>query len=268
VPFVKCRGIKVFYEVHGDGPPVILGHSFLCSGEMWAHQLQPLGHRHQVINVDYRGHGRSSHVSEPFTIYDLVDDCVAILDHLGIDSAVWAGLSIGGMVALRAALAAPARVSALILIDTHAGEERPYKKLKYRFLGLGARCLGIRPFLPAIVPLMFGKTTRQIRPQLVAEWKSRFAALHVPSVLHGLGALNRRDTINHRLKEIQLPSLVIVGEEDTSLPPADSLSIADGLINSSLVTIANSGHLSVLEQPEAVTTAILAFLDGLDRPTK
>jgi pimeloyl-ACP methyl ester carboxylesterase len=264
MPFIEHQGNRVFFNVHGDGPPVVLGHSFLCSGEMWANQLDPLARRFRIINIDFRGHGQSGEVREPFTLYDLVDDFVAVLDHLNIERAVWAGLSIGGMVALRAALVARDRVSALILVDTHAGSELPYMKLKYRVLALGVKVVGTRPFLPAIAPMMFGPTTRKDNPTLVREWQARFATVHVPSTLYGLGALIRRDSIVHRLNEIDVPSLVIVGEEDTSLPLAYSSQIAEAVTDSSLVTISKSGHLSALEQPEAVTTAMLGFLDNLE----
>ncbi len=264
MPFIEHQGINLFFDVHGDGPPVVLGHSFLCSGEVWARQLDPLAQRFRLINIDFRGHGQLSNVREPFTLYDLVDDFVAVLDHLNIDRAVWAGLSIGGMVALRAALAARDRVSALILVDTHAGAESSYKKLKYRTLGLGANFVGIQPFLPAIVSLMFGRTTRKANPTLVEGWKARFASIHVPSMLHGLGALLRCDSIVHRLNEIDVPSLVIVGEEDISLPTAYSSQIAAALNDSSLITVPKSGHLAALEQPEAVTAAMLGFLDELE----
>jgi 3-oxoadipate enol-lactonase len=264
MPFIEHQGIRVFFDVHGDGPPVVLGHSFLCSGEMWANQLGPLARRFRIINIDFRGHGQSGEVREPFTLYDLVDDFVAVLDHLNIERAVWAGLSIGGMVALRAALVARDRVSALILVDTHAGSERPYRKLKYRALALGVKFVGSQPFLPAIASMMFGPTTRKTNPTLVREWKARFATVHVPSILYGLGALNRRDSIVHRLNEIDVPSLVIVGEEDTSLPPAYSTQIAEAVTDSSLITISRSGHLSAIEQPETVTTAMLGFLDNLE----
>jgi 3-oxoadipate enol-lactonase len=263
---IHRQGIHLSFSVRGDGPPVVLGHSFLCSGEMWSQQVDPLSRRFKVVNIDFRGHGASGRVRDPFTLYDLVDDFVAVLDSLSIERAAWAGLSIGGMVALRAALAARDRVSALILIDTHAGSELPYKRLKYRMLGLGAKIFGMKPFLPAILPIMFGRTTRETKPELVSEWRRRFAAIDVPSLLQVLGALNRRDSVLHRLPEIAAPSLVIVGEEDSALPPLYSSQIAAGLGHSTLVTIPGAGHLAALEQPEAVTAAMLEFLGALQTP--
>lgn len=263
MPTIENRGVRIYFEDLGSGAPLVLGHSFLCSGEMWRPQLQRLAERARVINIDGRGHGKSGQVNERFTLYDMVADALAVLDHLGIDRAAWAGLSIGGMVALRAALTAPERVSSLVLLDTHAGAEEPFKKLKYQAMALGIRLVGIQPFLPAVIPLFFGRTTLRTNPALVAEWRTRFTKVHVPSMLRTLDALRHRDSVVARLGEISAPSVVIVGAEDKALPPACSRQIAAALPHASLVVVPDSGHLSTLEQPEVVTAAMLAFLERL-----
>jgi len=263
MPDIETNGVRIHFEDVGAGPPIVLGHSFLCSGEMWAPQVGPLGESHRVVNIDARGHGRSSRLAEPFDLYDMVGDVTAVLDALGIERAVWAGLSIGGMVAMRAAVTVPDRVSGLILVDTHAGAETAYKKMKYRAMGLGVRTFGIRPFLPAISKLMFGATTRRTNPELVKAWEGRFASADVPSMLLGIRALVGRDSVVERLPEVAVPSLIIVGDEDTSLPVSCSQEIASALPSSTLVVVPESGHLSSLEQPEAVTDAMMSFLASL-----
>lgn len=258
--FVHNQGLEIFFEDSGAGPPVVLGHSFLCSGEMWREQVPALSARFRVINPDLRGHGRSGHVTRPFSLYDALADVVAVLDELSIERATWCGLSIGGMVGLRAALTRPDRVAALILLDTDAGPETGLHKVKYRAMGACARVVGLRPFLPSIARLMFGATTRRHNPMLVAEWKNRFASPHVPSVLHCLEALIQRDSLLGRLDQIGVPALVLVGEEDRSLPPPLSRRIHNQLRHSTLGLIPAAGHLSSLERPAPVTDAILGFL--------
>jgi pimeloyl-ACP methyl ester carboxylesterase len=264
MPSIERNGVKIHFEDVGLGPPVVLGHSFLCSGEMWSPQVPVLAKRHRVINIDERGHGQSANLTEAFDLYDMVDDVLAVLDHLEIESAVWAGLSIGGMVAMRAAITVPNRVAGLILVDTHAGPESLYKKIKYRAMALGVRTIGVQPFLPAISKLMFGVTTRRRNPDLVTAWKVRFASVDVPSMLLGLDALVRRDSVVDKLRSVVAPSRVIVGDEDGSLPPVLSREIASALPNASLVVVPEAGHLSALEKPEAVTEAMLGFLDSLN----
>lgn len=257
---VQNQGLEIFFEDSGAGPPVVLGHSLLCSGKMWREQVPALGTKFRVINPDLRGHGRSGHVTRPFSLYDALSDVIAVLDQLSIERATWCGLSIGGMVALRAALTRPERVAGLILLDTDAGPETGLRKLKYRAMGAVARVAGLGPFLPSIARLMFGATTRRLTPTLVSEWKRQFASLHVSSVRHCLEALMRRDSLLGRLHLIDVPALVLVGEEDRSLPPPLSRRIHDRLRHSTFGLIPAAGHLSSLERPAPVTDAILRFL--------
>ncbi len=259
---VETGGPRIVYEDSGAGPAVLLGHSFLCSGAMWAPQVPALAARYRVLNVDARGHGASGPATAPFSLYDMVDDMVAVLDDAGVERATWMGLSIGGMVALRAALTVPGRVAGLVLLDSHAGAETAWKKAKYSLMALGVRALGVRALLPAILPLFFAPETFRRRPELVAEYRGRFAAADVPSMLQGLETLKRRDSVVDRLGEIDAPALVVVGARDRSLPPPCSRQIAAGLPRATYVEIPAAGHLASLEQPERVTREVLEFLDG------
>ncbi len=254
------RGQQIFFDDTGSGAAIVLGHSFLCNREMWREQVPVLADRYRVINPDLRGHGGSGPAHRAFSLYDAVEDVIAVLDRLGIERAVWCGLSIGGMVALRAALTRPERVAALILLDSDAGSETLLRKLKFRAMGVGARTLGIRPFVSAIARLMFGSTTRRRNPALVREWRGVFEAVDVASALRCLDALMNRDSVVPRLPEVEVPALVMVGEEDRSLPPALSRRIHEGLRNSTLTVVRGAGHLSALEQPVQVNDAITSFL--------
>jgi len=109
---------------------------------------------------------------------------------------------------------------------------------------------------------MFGPTARDRNPALVEEWRGRFARVDVPSLLAVLGALLARDSVVDRLGEIEAPSLVIVGEEDETLPPAYAREIDAGLRESRLVVLPGAGHLIALEQPERVAGEMLGFLQG------
>ena len=265
MPTIEHDGITIYFEEVGEGLAVVLGHSFLCSGEMWAPLIPLLAEQHRVINIDLRGHGRSSRLSQPCDVYDLVGDVVAVLDSLSIQNAVWAGLSIGGMVAMRAALTVRDRVRALVLLDTHAGSETAFKKVKYWAMNAGTKILGIRPFLPAVVPMMFGATTLRDKAELVTEWEMKFAAIDMPSIGIILGALVRRDSVVDRLPGIGVPTLVIVGSEDASLPVDYSREISEGIPDSTLLVVSEAGHLSTLEQPEVVSEAMIGFLSRLER---
>jgi len=227
---------------------------------MWREQVPRLTESHRVVNVDLRGHGKSSFSANPFELSDLVDDVVAVLDSLDLDRAIWAGLSVGGMLSMCAALTVPERVAGLVLIDAHAGVEKTFQRFKYGVMAVVARRFGLSPIMPAVSRMMFGAATRRRNPDLVSEWEGRFRGADVESMLEYVGCLLRRDSILSRLGEISVPTLVMVGDEDASLPPAYSEEIAAGIPGARLVVVPAAGHLSALERPEFVTDEMQRFL--------
>ena len=122
MPFADVNGQRIrFEDSGGDGPPIVLSHGFLMDREMFAPQVQALSPQFRVITWDERGFGETEFDGQPFTYWDSARDCLALLDHLGIERAVLGGMSQGGFLSLRAALLAPHRVRALVLIDTQSG---------------------------------------------------------------------------------------------------------------------------------------------------
>lgn len=263
MPTTTRSGLEIHYTVQGSGPPVLLGHSFLCSGAMWEPQAGPLSERFTVVNVDARGHGESAPAPPGTTLDDMLADMLAVLDEEGIDRAIWAGLSMGGMVAMRAALGAPDRVRALILLDTDAGAEHTWIRLRYALLARLAGPLGIRPVLPRVLRLMFGRTSLRERRTLVGEWRERFAGVHLTSVRNMTGAIAGREDLLGRLGVVAVPTLVIVGAEDATLPPERAVRIANAIPGAEYLEVEGAGHLSTLERPDLVTPAMLRFLEAL-----
>lgn len=254
---------KIYYETSGAGPAVVFIHSFLCDGSLFSHQVAALKPSHRVLNFDIRGHGRSGPAESPFTIYDLLDDVIKVLDAEGVETAIWVGLSIGGFVALRAAITKPNRVSALVLMDTEAGSQSRFKKLQDRALKWGLKILGPKFVVPGITPVMLGKTTRKTKPLLFDEYRQRFLGMRVRSICHCIDAVMRRDDLSGQLAQIRCPTLVMVGDEDVPLPVQKSQIIAEGIPGAKLIVIAGAGHLSAIEQPQAVSNALMEFLHKL-----
>ncbi|MGR9046950.1 MAG: alpha/beta fold hydrolase [Gammaproteobacteria bacterium] len=256
-------GISLYYEVSGSGSPIVLTHSFLCDGSLFKFQVAALEQTHRVINVDLRGHGRSGASELPYTVYDLVDDVVAVLDHEKVESAIWMGLSIGGFLSLRAALIHPERVSALVLIDTDAGPESPWNRLKYTAMKGWLKAFGPRFIVPVVMPIMFGKTTLRSRTELCTQYYQRILNVRIKSTCAGIDAITRRDDCVARLSDISVPTLVVVGEEDKPLPLWKSRRIVDGIHGAEFVRIPEAGHLSAIENPAPVTEAVTRFLSKL-----
>src|SRR6202034_244861 len=121
----SANGITISYsDSGGDGPAVVFSHGYLMDSSMFDPQVAALAPEYRVITWDQRGFG-GTRATGPFTYWDSADDVLALLDHLGVEQAVLAGMSQGGFISLRAALRAPQRVRALVLIDSQAGLENP-----------------------------------------------------------------------------------------------------------------------------------------------
>src|SRR5437588_2545405 len=131
--YADVNGQRIRYDdTGGDGPPVILAHGFLMDRTMFEPQVGALSGEFRVITWDERGFGETEFDGKPFTYWDSARDCLALLEHLGIERAVVGGMSQGGFVSLRATLLAPERVRALVLIDTQSGPEDPERLPQYR----------------------------------------------------------------------------------------------------------------------------------------
>lgn len=263
MPVIERDGIRISFDDKGSGSPVVLSHSYFCTGEMWRELVPQLAQAYRVVNVDLRGHGRSGAIGAPFSLYDLVDDIVQVLDSLDIECAAWAGLSVGGMVSMRAALTVPERVAGLLLLDTHAGAETLVRRIKYAVMRAVARHVGTGAVLPAVTRLMFGPTTRRQNRHLVSEWEEKFRSADLTSMLLYARCLVNRDSIVARLSEIRVPALVIVGQEDAALPVHCSEEIAAELPDARLVVVPEAGHLSALEQPAIIAEEMCRFLRAL-----
>src|SRR5881227_2081433 len=143
MPFADVNGQRLcFDDSGGDGPPVIFSHGFLMDRTMFEGQVAALAPEFRVITWDERGFGETEYDGQPFTYWDSARDCLGLLDHLGIDDAVLGGMSQGGFLSLRAALLAPDRVRALVLIDTQSGTEDAerlpaYKQMQETWLQVG-----------------------------------------------------------------------------------------------------------------------------------
>jgi pimeloyl-ACP methyl ester carboxylesterase len=257
---IQRQGARVFYEVRGQGPALILGHSLLLDNTMWDEVVEALARRHRVIAVEARGHGRST-ADGPMSLWDLADDWRAILDQEEVDRAFVCGLSMGGMTGMRLALRAPDRVAGLALLDTSADPEPRRSRFEYRVLSEIVRRFGFRrAFLPTARKAFLGRTTRRGRPDLVARLDERLLAVS-PMTYFGSRAVFDRESILDQLGAIRCPTLVLTGEEDAATPPARARRIADAIAGARLVTIPGAGHLTPMEAPLAVTRELEQFLE-------
>ena len=260
MPYADANGQRIYFtDTGGDGPAVLFSHGFFMDHEMWAPQLAALGDRYRSVTWDERCWGQTEQTDEAFDYWDLADDACALLDHLGIDQAVWCGMSQGGFLSLRAALAHPDRVRALVLVDTSPTEEAPDGRVVYEGMFDQALSTGLDPDLTAgIAGFLFGPDFDS------TNWKGKWVSKPASAIQRAFDCLTGRDDISDRLGEITCPTLVFHGEVDAAFPLAD----AEGWVPrlggpNELVRVPGAGHSSNLEDPETVNAALVAFLDGL-----
>lgn len=259
---VETRCGRLFVDVRGDGPAVILWHSLLSDSAMWRRQRGALEEHYRVVAIDAPGHGRSGAVRAPYSMDDCVDAAVAVLDALGIGRAAWVGLSWGGMVGMRLAARHGSRVSALILLDTSARPEKGLKRLAYRPLQAIAKRVGaVRPMARALTPIFFSMDSLRHQGDVVDAFVDSLTRMDPESISHAVEAVvYTRGDFTAELSRISTPTLVIVGTEDRATPPAEAEHIAARIPGAGLVRIPGAGHLSALEAPARVNAAILSFL--------
>jgi pimeloyl-ACP methyl ester carboxylesterase len=260
---LSLSGGELHYDVRGDGIPVLLLHAFPLSLAMWDVQARLLEKTHRVVRFDARGFGASSPGDGPLTMERIADDAVALLDHLGLPSAVVCGLSMGGYAAFALVRRHPTRLRALVLADTRAGADAPAARASRAELAERVLKEGTQVVAETMVPKLLGATSLRERPDTVAEVRRITLGNPPRGIANALAGLAGRADSTSTLREIRVPTLVLCGEEDTLTPVSEAEMLAGGIAGARLVTIPKAGHLSSMENPEAFGAALLGFLSGM-----
>jgi pimeloyl-ACP methyl ester carboxylesterase len=251
-------GATVGYDdTGGDGPVVVLSHGLLMNRSMFAPQVAALRDAYRVVTWDERGHGEAEHEGG-WTYWESARDVIALLDHLGVEQAVLGGMSQGGFLSLRAALLAPERVRALVLLDTQAGPEDPDGAPLYWSMAQAWAADGADPgTLGFAASLILG-------PADHAPWIALWEEMPRHRATQVVGTLVQREDITDRLPEITCPALVVHGSSDAAIPLAKGEELANGLPNAvPLVVVEGGGHAANLSHPDPVNAAIRGFLEGI-----
>ena len=256
---------EIFYDTAGSGPPVVLLHPTPADHEFFLPVSQLLSSRYRLIMPDLRGHGESSLGNGPATMHKHALDITRVMGAAGVDRAPLMGVSIGGRVIFEFWRRFRERVTALILCNTEARADSPEARANRLRNSDDVLQRGTEPFFESMLPKLMGETTRHSRPDLV-EGALRMMRRMSPEDVAGVqrGMAERPDSIA-TLKTINVPTLIVTGDEDvlTGLPDAELMK--QNIAGSELKVVAKAGHFAPWEQPDEIGKLIRNFLDRIHR---
>jgi 3-oxoadipate enol-lactonase len=265
MPTTEISGLNINYiDTGGEGTPVLLLHAFPLNSKMWEPQIEALNERWRFIAPDLKGFGASSAPDDAsaYSMDSYADEVAGLLDQIGIDKVVLTGLSMGGYISFAFWRRHRAKISALVLADTRAEADPPEGVEKRTSQQQVVREQGIEPLVEALPGALLGGPTLEKKQDVVESVK---ALMQNPAggFIGALEAMKTRPDSTSDLTGIDVPTLVIVGENDGITPPDAARKLHEHIGSSRLVVIPEAGHLSNLEAPEAFNGALAEFLTEL-----
>jgi len=258
---VRSGDAEIFYEVLGDGAPVVLLHPFPADHELWRPAAQALLQRYRLILPDLRGHGESGIGEGPATMGKHAADLARMLDQEDVGRAPFVGVSIGGYVLFEFWRSFRGRVAALGLCNTKAPADTNEGRAGRLTAAATVLEQGTEPFFQSMVPKLLGETTRRTRPDLVEgalRLMRKMSPEDVAMVQRGMA--ERPDSVP-TLKTINVPTLILTGDEDLLTGVSEAELMRQNISGSQMKIIAKAGHYSPWEQPEQVGQIVRQFLD-------
>lgn len=245
-------------------PVLLFIHGFPLDRSMWRHQLAALS-RWECLAPDLRGAGTADVPAAPedYSMGSYAADLVRELDARRIKSAVVCGLSMGGYIAFELLRQYPKRVRALILCNTKAGADTPEAKRARDELAAKARAQGAKAVAGELIPKLLSRAAHDRQPQVVREVMELIERQPVAGIVGALHALRERPDSTPLLGQIRIPVLVVAGEDDQITPAAGMQEMARAIPRAQFALIPDAGHLTPLEQPMTVSSALADFLTKL-----
>lgn len=258
---VHVEGSDLKVLDRGSGSPVLLVHGFPLDHTMWQAQIEALSPTHRVIAPDQRGFGGSTATPGTVSMERFADDLNEVLTALGIDEPVTlCGLSMGGYIAWQFWRKHAARIGRLVLCDTRAQPDTA-EAAKNRH-AMAERVLADGPSVAAeaMLPKLFASQSQQRIPEVIEAQRRVMLAGTPEGIAAALRGMAQRPDARPWLASIGVPTLVIVGSEDAIAPPAEMREIAAAIAGAQFVEVPGAAHMTPLEQPDAVNSALRRFL--------
>ena len=255
---IQANGVDINYELTGAerAPVVVLSHSLGCSLAMWDGQMAALTDRWRVLRYDTRGHGQSGVPAEPYSIGQLADDVVALLDALELETVHFCGLSLGGTIGQTLALQHRKRLASLILCATASHLPPPHL---WQERAAMAREQGMVAVGDAVMERWFTEGFREQEPARAAAIRQLVVDTAPDGYANCCLAIRNFD-VRDAVREIELPTLVIVGADDPATPPSMAQVMAERISGARLEVIEDAAHLVNIQQEAAFNDALVTFL--------
>jgi pimeloyl-ACP methyl ester carboxylesterase len=248
------------YDDRGRGLPLLFIHGYPLNRTLWEPQIDDLSYTTRVLTVDLRGHGESDPMPGPYPMDMLADDCISLLDALGITTPiVICGLSMGGYVTFAFYRRYAARVAGLILTATRAGADSSESKANRDKSAVLAHEKGADVIAEAMLPRLLSPKTLTARPDLVDRVRKIMRGISVDGLVGDLTGMRDRLDSTPLLTQINIPTLIIYGADDQIIPLSEVEFMHQAIINSELKIIPDAGHLPNLEQPELFNQVVKEF---------
>jgi 3-oxoadipate enol-lactonase len=260
---IKSGDTEIVYHAQGEGPAVILLHPFPANHEFWLPVAEILSTRYRLILPDLRGHGDSGIGEGPATMEKHAGDLARVMDDSGVGRAPLIGASIGGYVLLEFWRKHRGRFSALGLCNTKAPADSAEARGARLRVAEEVMERGTEPFFESMVPRLLGNSTRELRPDLIdgaLRMMRKMSPEDVAQVQRGMA--ERPDSMD-TLKTINVPALLVTGDEDMLTGRNEAELMRQHIPNSELRVIPRAGHYSPWEQPEAAGKLLRQFLDAI-----
>ncbi|MEW6233964.1 MAG: alpha/beta fold hydrolase [Candidatus Omnitrophota bacterium] len=242
-----------------NAPALVLIHAFPMNRRMWQHQLEDLSDILRVVAPDLPGFGESPGLVEEKSMAAFAREVVLLLDQLSIRKAVFGGCSMGGYILFELWRQAPERFAGMILCDTRCEADSPEARENRMKTIAQIREQGAAPLEAMLAKLICGETAAN-RKELAEEIRQVILSTQQNSAVDALRALADRPDSSETLAGVIVPALAIVGEKDAVSPPEVVRFMQEKIRGATLAVIPNAGHLSPLENPQAVNGAIREFL--------
>ncbi|TFF87789.1 MAG: alpha/beta hydrolase [Promethearchaeota archaeon] len=264
MPYVESNGLKLYYEIRGEGDPLVMIMGLSANIDWWTPEfLDALSKKFKVVIFDNRDAGRSDKSKEDYTLKILADDTVGLMDALDIKKTYLLGVSMGGMIAQEVALNYPERIKKLILCSTNCGN--PKSKLpSQEVMGLLTQereGITKEEIVEITIPLLFTESFIESNREEVEEAKENMliAPINPEAYQRQISAILKFNS-GRRLKKLSVPTLVIHGKKDILVPPENAEILTKLIPESEMKLCDESAHAIFSHEPKIVTRAILDFL--------